>query len=51
MSLNDCAHGGGLKGDLHLVDLLRLVWFALKKKTPRIYDETRSLCQWLDDCW
>jgi len=33
---SDCAHGGGLKGDPHLVDPLRLVWFVVKKEKPTI---------------
>jgi len=36
VSISDCAHGGGLKGDPHLVDPMRLVWFVVKKKKPTI---------------
>jgi len=28
VSISDCAHGGGLRGDPHLVDPLRVVWFV-----------------------
>jgi len=36
VSISDCAHGGVLRGDPHLVDLLRVVWFVVKKKKPTI---------------
>jgi hypothetical protein len=36
VSISDCAHGGGLRGDPHLVDPLRVVWFVVKKKKPTI---------------
>jgi len=37
VSISDCAHGSGLRGDPpHLVDPLRVVWFVVKKKNPTI---------------
>jgi len=36
VSISDCAHGGGLKGDPNLVDPLRMAWFVVKKENPTI---------------
>jgi len=36
VSISDCDHGGGLRGDPHLVDPLRVAWFVVKKKKPTI---------------
>jgi len=36
VSISDCVHGGGLRGDPHLVHPLRVTWFVVKKEKPTI---------------